>query len=332
MSSPVSVESTAQYGELIKGVGVKFMEVYNQSLMSYSNATDEIMGVPGNKATLLFKTTNTGDKVVHFLQKTGVGYLQHFAEGEAIPQDSRILGYKTSVTPQFDGSSVQVTMAALKTRDYQAQLDEFGDLTIASKESVDKSAFDVFNYAFTAQSSLPSNIFGYGDGKPMCSTLHPRKDGGSAQSNASATGVTFTDDNVEIGRIALLRAKDDRGKPISGGSGKLILLVPEELAKAAKVLAQTDRKIETANNNINVYDGIFTVVVSKLLTSSTAWFLIDPKLAKLKIVEHEMSKTHTHTDPHTLTQHFYIYNWYALAWCDWRGIWGSKGDGAAYAL
>ncbi len=223
-------------------------------------------------------------------------------------------------------------MQALKTRDYQAQLDEFFDLGVGSKETVDKTAFDVFNYAFTAQSSLPSNIFGYGDGKPMCSTLHPRKDGGAAQSNASATGLTLTDDNVETLRIQLLRAKDDRGKPISGGSGKLIMLVPEELAKTAKVIAQTDRKVETANNNINVYDGIFTVVVSKLLTSPTAWFLIDPKLAKLKIVEHEMSKTHTHTDPHTLTQHFYIYDWFAMAWCDWRGIVGSKGDGGAYSL
>ncbi len=92
MSALVSVESTAQYGELIKGVGVKFMEVYNQSLSSYSNAVDEIMGVPGNKATLLFKSVQTSDKVVHFLQKTGVGYLQLFGEGEAIPQDSRILG------------------------------------------------------------------------------------------------------------------------------------------------------------------------------------------------------------------------------------------------
>ena len=327
----VSIESSGQYGELIRGVGVQFMDVYNQSLLSYSNAVNEAMAVPGNKATLLFQTTKTTSKVIHFLQKTGVGYLQTFNEGEAIPQDSRLLGYKTSITPQTKGSSVVVTMQAVKTVDYQNSLSEFADLTVAAKETVDRDAFSIFNNAFTAQASLPSNIFGYGDGKPLCSTIHPRKDGGAAQSNASATGVVLNDTNLEVARVALMRQLDDRGKPIVGGSGKLILLVSPELLKTAVQLVKTDKQVETANNNINIYEGLMTVIESKYLTSATAWFVIDPVLAKLKVVEHELAQTHTHLDPLTLNQSFFIYSWYALAWCDWRGIWGSKGDGAAYS-
>jgi len=62
---------------------------------------------------------------------------------------------------------VTVTQRAIKDRDYSAQLDEFKDLGVAMQEKMDRDFFAIFNYAFTAQSSLPSFIYGYGDGKPL---------------------------------------------------------------------------------------------------------------------------------------------------------------------
>lgn len=340
----VSVENRSSYGELIKGVGVQFMDVYNQSLNSYSLAMDDMVAQPGNKLTALAKVQNTDQAVVHFLQKTGVNYPSVTAEGASFNTDSRLLGYKTSVTPQLFSQSVSVTYQAIEDRDYKQALDEFGDLTVAMKEQMDRSFFDMYNYAFTAQASLPNYIYGYGDGKPMISTLHPRKDGGSTQNNlivdaSSTANAPLTDDNLELARVKLQRQLDDRGKPNRGGGGKLILLVGPELEKTAAILTKSEKRSGTTNNDVNIYDGGWvTIIASKWIAYSgnggslptTSWFLIDPKVSKMFHVLRSGIRTHNFTDPNTLTKTFYVIARWANCWIDWRGIVGSKGDGTAY--
>ncbi len=334
----VSIENSSSYGELERGVGVRFLELFDQTKLSYSSIVDNKMTSEGNKMMSGFcKKIDTKDQVVHFLQKTGFAYPSVFAEGAAIPQDSRLLGYKTSMTPQFTGDSVTVTKRAIQDRDYQAQMDEFKDLGIAMQEKMDRDFFANFNNAFTAQSSLPSFQYGYGDGKPLGSTLHPRKDGGSAQSNASSTGLVLNEANLETGRLALRRAVDDRGKPINAGAGGLILLVPLELEKTACEIAKSSKKVQTNNNNINVYEGLITVISSAWIGESgtngvtTQWHLIDPKLSKLHFVQRQGVETHTATDANTLNKTFYAHGRWATGWSGWIGTWHSKGDGQAYS-
>src|SRR5258708_5141549 len=155
MAATVSVEVRSSYGELVKGVGVQFLDVLNQSLTSYTMAMDDMVATPGNKASALAKQVTTDQAVVHFLQKTGTNYLQLTAENAPFASDSRLLGYKTSVTPQKLTQSVTVSYEAMQDRDYRQQLDEMRDLGVSAKETMDKTFFDMFNYAFTAQSSLP---------------------------------------------------------------------------------------------------------------------------------------------------------------------------------
>lgn len=341
----VNIETRSSYGELVKGVGVQFLDVFNQSLNSYSLAINEMYAQPGNKATSLAKQLTTDKATEHFLQKTGTSYPSVTAEGSAFASDSRLISYKTSVSPQLFSNSVSVSYQAIQDRDYKQALDEFGDLTVGMKEMMDKTFFDMFNLAFTAQSSLPSHIYGFGDGKPMASTIHPRKDGGTAQSNVVTSGSTknlpLTDDNLELARIQLTRQLDDRGKPTRVGGGKLILVVPPELTKTALIITKAPndgKRSGTANHDINIYDGYITVIESKYVAQTgnpgslptTSWFLIDPVAAKLIFLLREGMKTHTFTDPNTLAKSFYIIARWALTWTDWRGIVCSKGDSSAY--
>lgn len=335
----VSVESRSSWGELIKGVGVQFLDVFNQSLESYSLAMDDMLAQQGNTRTSLAKQMTTDKAIEHFIQKTGTNFLLTTTEGASFNSDSRLLGYKTSVTPQLFSQSVSVTYQAMQDRDYKQQLDEFGDLGVSGKETMDKAFFDMFNYAFTAQASLPNYIYGYGDGKPLCSTIHPRKDGGTAQSNASATGITLSDTNLETARTALLRQLDDRGKQTKVGGGKLILLVAPENEKLAVQITKSEKRSGTANNDVNIYDGLCTVISSKYIAytgnggslGTTAWFLVDPRMARLCFLLREGMKTHTFTDPNTLSKTFYAIARFCVLWADWRGVWGSLGDGAAYS-
>lgn len=255
-------------GELIKGVGVQFLDVFNQSLESYSLAMDDMVADKGGKQRGALAKQMTTDKATeHFIQKTGSAYLETTAEGVAFNSDSRLLGYKTSVSPQLFSQSVTVSYQNMMDRDYKAQLDEFGDLSRSALETMDKTFFDMLNLAFTAQSSLPSHIVGYGDAKPLISTSHPRKDGGTAQRNTFAsatTQLTLTDTNLETARIDLSRQLDDRGKPTRVGGGKLMLVVPTELEKTAVNLTKGEKRSGTANNDVNIYDGIVTVLKNQL--------------------------------------------------------------------
>lgn len=326
---------------MIKGVGVQFLDVFNQALLNYSLAIDEMLAQPGNKYTSLAKSVTTDQGQVHFQNKTGTNYPVVTVEGAAFAQDSRLLAYKTTVVPQLWSNSVTVTYQALEDRDYNRQLDEFGDLTIGMQSVMDRAFFDVFNYAFTVQGSLPNFIYPYGDGRPLCSISHPRIDGGANQRNtftAAQTQLVLSDGNLETLRNVMHRHLDDRGIPIRGGSGKLILLVSPENEKLAVQLAKSELRPGTANNEVNIYDGLMTVVATKWLgytgnggaLPTTAWFLIDPKLAKLLMVMRQGIKTHTYIAPNTLSQTFYIISRFASAWCDWRGVVGSLGDVSGY--
>jgi hypothetical protein len=140
-------------------------------------------------------------------------------------------------------------------------------------------------------------------------------------------------------RNKLVRQLDDRGKPTRAGGGKLILLVPSELEKTAVILTKGEKRSGTSNNDVNIYDGLATVISSKWLAysgnggslASTAWFLIDPRVAKLCFLLREGLATHSFQDPNTLAQTFYIRARFAACWTDWRGICGSKGDSSAFS-
>lgn len=90
--STVNVENRSSYGELVRGVGVQFLDVFNQSLNSYSLAIDSMYAEPGNKYTSLAKKQTTDASKVHLVQKTGINYLQPTDEGAAFNSDSRLLG------------------------------------------------------------------------------------------------------------------------------------------------------------------------------------------------------------------------------------------------
>jgi len=333
----MAIESRATWGDLVKGVSAKFAQVFNQSKDSYSLALKDVVATPGNKQTTLFKGMSSTASKERIVNKSGVGYLSITPEGQAYNKDSRLPGYITPFVFQKYTNSVTVTEENLSDRDYSEALGEFADLSIAGMETQDKTAFGLFNYGFTAQASVPVNYSQYGDAKPMFSVGHPRKDGGTAQSNASATGITLTEPNFETARIAMQGQLDDRGKPMRVGTGKLILLVPPELEKTAVIITKGEKRSGTANNDVNIYDGIATVVSSQWISSAhggsaTAWFLIDPRVAKLYHWVREGLSTSRAIDNNTKDVTFYIKGRWTDGYGDWRGMWGSAGDSAAYAL
>jgi len=334
----MAVETRATWGDgFIKGLAAKFAEVENQAEMGYSLGIESALGVEANKATRLFKEKTSDKAEERHISKTGVGYPTLTTEGSDYATDSRIPGYLAVFRFIKKTNSVEITEEEQEDMDNALadKMDVAGDLYKGMIMEFDRSAFSIFNYAFTAQASLPADLTFYSDGAPLASVSHPRKDGGTAQSNASATSIPLTETNLKVARQALRRQKDDRGLPMAIGSGRTILLVPDSLEDTAVIITKSKLRSGTSNNDMNVFDGIVTVMSTKLINadasgSDTAWFLIDSLYSPFIFYKRRGIKTTTYVDPknknivHDISARWQVGN------KNWRGVWASKGDNSAY--
>ncbi len=330
------LETRANLGELIEGVGVKFQKVFNETDEAYVSPLGEMLVTAGVKSSSIFKEESITGSIVHYTGKTGVNLTQLTGEGDDMKIDQRFFGYRTDVAPQKFSNGIAVTMEARDDldRQYKSEMDEFKDLVTAAHQREAKSSFDLLNYGFTAQASLPGEIYPYGDGKPLFSTAHPRLDGGTAQANTFSSVVTqlpLSDTALELGRINLLSQLSNRGLPLAS-TNQVALLLPSALEKTGMILANSIKRPGTANNDVNIYDGMLTVMASKWFNaqSTTAWYLVDAGVSQLRFLRRAPVSTYSVMQAN-LTQIFYVWHRYAVAWTQWVGTFGSKGDSSAYS-
>lgn len=169
----------------------------------------------------------------------------------------------------------------------------------------------------------------YGDAKPLFSTSHPRADGGTAQSNASSTGLTLTEDNLETIRVAGRKILDDKGQKIVLRYNRLI--VPVDLEKTANIITKSSLRPGTANNDYNMYNGMLDVYSWEYLSSTTAWFLQDTRSHLLTWywrIRPEFKQDNAFDSDARM---YKTRMRFSFGWSDYRGLYGSKGDGAAYS-
>ena len=334
------METRATWGDgWIKGLAAKFAEVENQATQSYSLGIDSALGIETNKATRLFKEKTSDKAEERYTNKSGVGYPALTTEGQDYATDSRIPGYLTVFRFIKKTNSIEITEEEKDDRenDLQSKFDEAYDLNVSMNMEFDRSAFSIFNYAFTAQASLPSDLTFYSDGVPLCSVLHPRKDGGTGISNASASGIPLTEVNLGTLRQQLRRQLDDRGLPMAIGSGRIILLVPDSLEQTAQIITKSTKRSNTANNDLNIYDGFVTVISTKWINSQnggsdTAWFLIDSMYSPFIFYKRRGIQTSVYMDNKNKNTIYDISARWQVGNKSWRGVWGSAGDNATYAL
>lgn len=319
-------ETMGNWGAAVRGVGVTFREFFSQNVSAYTPSWAPVV-----------KDTTDDAAAATFSGKTGSGVLTLFSEGATIPRKTRYKLYDTQFAHDQYGGQIEVTRKQLMNRDFKDAFNEFKDLSISGATTRSKAPAQIFNGAFATTTSVNGiKITMYADGKPLCSTIHPRVDGGTAQSNASATGITLTESNFETGRLALLKQLQDDGNPMTM-VGTLYLLVPLALEKTAKIITGSDIRSGTSNNDVNIYaGGSIQVMVSMWLDSNnggsnTAWFIVAPSVARLYFVLRSGLDMDQSVDKNTKSTLFDVILDFSVGSADWRGVWGSKGDGAAYS-
>lgn len=270
------------------------------------------------------------------IDMTGLGLFAKVPEGDNIPQEDPLQGYKTRYTVDDYGKITPLTHKLLRGDLYGVNTVNklFKKLGKSAAKTIDHSFWSIFRNAFLAAYTS------YGDEKPLCSTLHPRKDGGSNQSNAFSTGEVLNVDNLFTAQNMLREVLDNKGQVVDIGEGKLTLIVPPALEKTAVEITESVLDPETANNTkgYHHYRGNIDVLVVKWISaavsggSDTAWFLLANDDHYLNLFTREGFETEWWEDKDNRTVKVRGTLAYCYGWSGWVGVVGSLGDGNAYAL
>lgn len=253
---------------------------------------------------------------------TGFGLLEQTGENDAVRYEDPIQMYDVTYTHLKWTKGFKVSEEAWEDDQYNKIKQKPAQLAREARRTLENSAANVFNRAFNTS-------YVGGDAKPLCSTTHPRSDGGSSQSNASSTGLTLTDTNLETGRIASRGQLDDKGMKIQ--VMPKTILVPISLEKTAEVLIGSDGRAGSADNDMNFNKGKYNAISWDYLSSTTAWFLLDKTQHKVKFFTRVAPEFKNDSAFDTGAALFKCRTRFSNGFSDWRGVWGSKGDGLSYS-
>jgi hypothetical protein len=253
---------------------------------------------------------------------SGFGYFDETSEGGSVVYEDPVQMYDVTYTHKKYTKGFKVSEEMYDDDLYRIINRKPGQLAIAAKRTAEYHAASLFNNAF-------STSYTGGDGVPLASTVHPRSDGGSTQSNASTAGLTLGDTNLNTAILAFEGQLDDKGMKIATEAD--ILLVPRALKKTAVVLTQSDGLVQTAYNDMNYSKSLgLKVVAWHYLTSTTAWFLIDSSVALLNWFWRKQPVFAQDNSFDTGMALFKTSMRFSKGFSEWRGFYGSKGDGGSY--
>lgn len=286
----------------------------------------------------IFKIDEDASGVIRVHDSWGPGVIPTSSENAASSELSRVKGYETVLSPQIFKGKLPVSEEYDSRGMYSEIKNEAADLGRAAVTTINRYVFGI-----VIQATLSGYANVYGDAKNLASVGHPRPDGGTAQSNASATGVTLTETNLETGTVALKQQLGGSGRKLSIGSGDIVLQVPEQLDKEAQIITGSQLRSGTGNNDLNWYLGKINTYVNPWLGSDvtdldgnsgvdTAWSLLAMREHRLSATYEKRPMFKTWEDEDTDTLNTKIKFSLRPFWAGWYGTWFSIGGGASYSL
>jgi phage major head subunit gpT-like protein len=250
----------------------------------------------------------------------GVGGFGDWTEYKgAIEYDNFDKGYKTTFTHTEFARGFAVERKLVDDDQYSIINTRPAGLALAAMRKREKDAADIFNYAFTA-----SGVHLGADSQSLCDGAHPASPAntGSTQNNSGTSALSAA--AISATRLLMRAFKDDRGELIQVMPD--VLLVPPELEETAYIALGTERKVGTADNDLNFVNAMgLRLVVWDYLTDANNWFLIDSGLAKQHLWWFNRVPLEFAIDPQSdyqLIAKYRGYMRYSLGWSSWEWIYG----------
>jgi len=257
-----------------------------------------------------------------FEKWSGVGSLGDFSQfsGTVIYQ-SQSQGYDTTATHVPFANGIQIERELYDDDRHGIWERRPVALAQAAQRTRQKHAARIFNNAFATDTFFYNNS----EGVSLCNDSHITNSGASTAagfdnlvtSSLSAVAVTSA-------RIQMRGFRGDVGERLSVMPNKLI--IPPDLYEIAYEIAESEGKVDSANNNANVHKGKYDVSDWEYLTDTNNWFMLDGSAQKDSLtwfdrvpLEFAMAE-----ELDTLIAKWRAYMRYSCAWWDWRFILGGN--------
>ena len=173
---------------------------------------------------------------------------------------------------------------------------------------------------------LPTtNNFNSGDGLSLFNTSHPTIAG--TVKNTLTTQADLNETSLEQSLIDIAQMTDERGLKIAARGLKMI--IPSELQFTAERLMKSEKRVGTADNDINAVRSMGMVpqgyVVNNFLTDTDAFYITTDVPNGMKYFQRAAIKTAMEGDFDTGNVRYKARERYSFGVSDFRGIFGVEG-------
>jgi hypothetical protein len=251
---------------------------------------------------------------------SGFGSAPVKTEGSNVTFDQATESFTARYTHETIAMAFAITEEAIEDNLYDRLAARYTRALARSMANTKQvKAANVLNNAFD------SNFTG-GDGKELCSLLHPLASGGVLE-NTLNTAADLSETSLEQSMIDIAAFVDERGLKIAMQGVKLI--IPKELQFTAERILKTPQRVGTADNDINAMASMGMIPqgyrVNHYLTDTDAFFIMTDAPNGMKMFVRSPIKTAIEGDFDTGNVRFKARERYSFGFSDPRGIFGSPG-------
>ena len=297
-------------GQLVKELEPGLNALFGLEYKRYENQHEDIY------------TKETSDRAFEEeVMLSGFGQAQVKAEGSGITFDNAQETYTARYTHETVALGFSITEEAIEDNLYDRISSRY--TKALARSMANTKQVKAVNPLIQG---LPStDNFDSGDGVSLFNTSHPTIAGTVA--NTLATQADLNETSLEQCLIDIAAMKDERGLKIAARGMKMI--IPSELQFTAERLMKSDKRVGTADNDINAVRSMGMVpqgyVVNNFLTDTDAFYIITDVPNGMKYFERAAIKTGMEGDFDTGNMRYKARERYSFRVSDFRGIFGVEG-------
>jgi hypothetical protein len=274
---------------------------------------------------MVFNITPSNKAYEDAFRVSALGTFRLKAEGAPVSYDDPVQGVRRRVVHSTFALGFRVTMEAQMDAQYDVIDRMPGDLADSARNHQENLAWGLFNDAFAGATHTGLDTLS------LVNTAHTMlkpPTPGTTLSNEISPGVALSTTGLEAALTRMRTTQDEQGRQIGQTIRPKMLIVPPDLEHIAATLLQTDKIVDSTDNNINTVatsrTGVTDFVVP-FLTDTDNWFLVADK-RKHGITWYNRMELTTDNGRDTQTKDRLFDAMYrsSIAIREWRGVIGSQ--------
>lgn len=303
MATPMT---SGQFGDLLDP---RFQKIFHDNLKE-----------PNDLIPLLY--TNQATNGRNNMTWSGVGQMGDWDEFTGnVTYGSQSQGYDVTMTPIEFAKGIQIERKLFDDDQYNIMDSRPRALANAARRLRQKHAVRIFENAFSQDSYFYQNS----EGVALCSDSHTTTSGASTASGFdNKITSAFTATALAAARIQMVGFRGDVGEKLDYKPDEI--WYPPNLYEQVYEVVNSMGKVDTANNNLNVHKGAYTMHEITYLTDVNNWFVCNAQARKENLfwsdrvpIEFAMIE-----DFDTLIAKWRGYGRWANVYTDWRWVIGAQ--------